>query len=212
MPKQRRSKAVWSWVKSKSAFDVMCATITVSIAIFGVLKFFWYEKDAYEPRANVSSNLEWRPSNISNQCEAVFTVEIQNVGVSSFDVSGIRVRAWTFNSAVLNGPIAYLSLDQMKTDKLLFDSVDSKFKLQFEKTDMPFVGHYPAGAKFFRSFQWLVARSKDAQDNNTYFQIDFNTKDKDSQWFTAAWSPTCGESLATPAAKVSPSPSPSRSP
>lgn len=209
MPKQGRSKAVWSWVKSKSAFDVMCATITVSIAIFGVLKFLWYEKDAYEPRANVSSSLEWRPSNISNQCEAVFTVEVQNVGVSSFDVSGIHVRAWAFDSAVLNGPIAYLSLDQMKTDKLLFDSADPKFNLQFERTNTPFTGHYPAGAKFFRSFQWLVARNA---GSNTYFQIDFNTKDKDSQWFTAAWSPTCGESSPTPSANVSPSPSPSRSP
>jgi hypothetical protein len=206
MPKQKRLNAIWRWVKSKSAFDFMCATITLSIAIFGVLKFFWYEIDAYESRANVSSSLEWRPSNIPNQCEAVFTVEIQNAGVSSFDVSDIHVRAWTFNSAVLNGPIAYLSLDQMKSDPL-FDSTDAKFKLQFEKTDMPFVGHYPAGTKFFRSFQWLVARSKDIKDNNAYFQIDFNTKDKQPQWFTAAWGPICGESLPTPSAIVSPSPS-----
>ena len=188
----------------------MCATITVSIAIFGVLKFFWYERDAYEPRANVSSSLEWRPSNIPNQCEAVFTVEIQNVGVSSFDVSDIYVRAWAFDSAVLNDArVAYLSLEQMKSDPL-FDSTNPKFKFQFEKTDMPFAGHYPAGTKFFRSFQWLVARTKDIKDNNVYFQIDFNTKDKQPQWFTAAWGPICGESL--PAGSAIVSPSPSRSP
>lgn len=214
MAEQGRLKRLWNWLRInpwKSVFDVSIGVIGTLIAIWGVAKFFYYERAAYEPRANVSSTLEWRPSSLADRCEAMFKVQLENSGVATFDISQTQVRVWGFDSEVLDGQeAAYLSLEKMQEGKLLFDSNKPSFSPTFEATETPFVQHYAVGATFNRSFQWLIARKV---SSNVYFRADFTLKDNKTRWFTAAWGPTCGDTqTAKPNSSPSPSPSPPPSP
>ncbi len=186
-----------NWVKPdslKSWFQIgfgALAAIGSSAAIFGVYKFYYYDKAAYEPRATLSSSLGWTAVSSSNECEGVFRVDFENIGISSFDVVDCHVRVWAFDEAVLNGDKAtYLSRERMTNKgQTLYDSIDPVTKKSFENDEVPFIGHYAPGGKFFRTFQWLVSRNA---GKNAYFQADLTLKgEAKPRWFTAVWGPMC---------------------
>ncbi|HEX3085400.1 MAG TPA: hypothetical protein VHP99_12790 [Pyrinomonadaceae bacterium] len=212
MTAKRKLRSIWANVKPVPpkltlTVAVLGAIVGAAGTTFTIFRFYYYDRAAYEPRAAVNSTLEWKSSNLTNQCEATFRVDIENVGAAPFDIDEIRVRAYSFDSSLLGDQKAvYLSLDQMEKGPRLFDSADPLFKPHFEKETTPFAGHYAVGGKFFRTFQWLIARDA---GRNVYFRIDLKVKDKNLNWFTAAWSPNCGESQ-TPSATPSPSPTSTR--
>ena len=207
MAKQGLLKKVWNWVKIDSLKTALQILFGAG-ALFAGFKFIVYDRAAYNPRSNVTSTLEWRPSSLPGRCEAVFKVELQNSGVGTFDISKTQVRVWAFDSKVVNDQkAAYLSLDEMQKGEVLFDSDDPAFQPTFEATETtPFVGHYALGEKFHRSFQWVI--KPDANNPNVYFRTDFTLNgDTKPRWFTAAWGTTCaGVQITQP----SPSPSPAK--
>jgi hypothetical protein len=211
--KRRQRSEFWGKVGLMQPFlTLVIAAISAlagaGVGILGFYKFYFYERATYEQRAQVNSTLEVRPSNVANRCEAVFTVEMENTGVSAFDVNETRVRVWAFDSKVLKDTdkATYIGLDQMESGPAtpVFDSGIDSLKSGFETTDIPFVKHYAVGDKFFRAFKWLIR--KDAGPN-VYFRADFNPKEK-VRWFTAAWSPICGDASQVSPENKTPSPAP----
>jgi hypothetical protein len=201
--KHRQRSEFWTKVGLMQPFlTLVIAAISAlagaGVGILGFYKFYFYEKAAYEQRAEVKSTLEVRPSNVANRCEAVFTVEMENNGISAFEVNETKVRVWAFDSKVLKDTdkATYIGLDQMQSGPAtpLFDSSIDSLKSGFETKEIPFVRHYAVGDKFFRTFKWLIRRDAGP---NLYFRTDFNPNEKVS-WFTAAWSPTCSEASPAP--------------
>jgi hypothetical protein len=178
------------------------SVLTVAGSAFGgaFVYFKWWvqERPTYEARASVNSTLDVRPSSYSNQCEAIFTVDLENQGVSPFDINQTQVRVWAFDSRVIdaNKKATYVGLDQMQSGTPLFDSEKPELKSGFETIDIPFVRHYAIGEKFFRTFKWFIRREP---NSNFYFRVDFkrDPKSEKSDWFTAAWAPSCTDASPT---------------
>src|SRR5258706_8147370 len=102
MVKKRRVRNFLNWVKPdslKSWIQIGFGAIAASIAIFGVFKFYYYDRAAYEPRASLSSTLGWNAVSLPDECEGVFTVNFENTGISSFDVVDCHLGVWAFDEA-----------------------------------------------------------------------------------------------------------------
>ena len=197
-------------------FVVSVISLVIGGSGFALIKFWFYESQAYQPHASINSTLEVRPSRLERQCEATFAVEFENKGLSAFEVGEIRVRVWAFDLKEIGfdkSKATYIGLAQMEGKTPLFDSGKPELQSGFEKSDIPFVRHYAVGDTFYRSFRWFIP--SDA-GSDFYVRADFNqnAKDEHIRWFTAAWSPSCAVASQAPntTPAMSPSPSPNTRP
>lgn len=188
----RESTKIWS----ETLKNVVQVIAIIVAGYWTYHTFIQKESPALEPRASPSSSLDWNSvGRATDECEAVFRVDIENNGTASFDISKVQVRGWMFDRIKQTDKAAtYLELTEVQgKEQPFFDKTYSySATAKDANVSFPFVGHYPPGGKFGHSFVWIVSR---VPIKWVFFRADFYTKRDESQpkWYTGQWGMVCAD-------------------
>jgi hypothetical protein len=138
--------------------------------------------------------VEWEQGQTSDACRAVFDVEFQNIGTTSFDIEKVRIRAWRFrkpprqenDSAIYYDFNANLVKENLITDRTYVTAA----KTSVADVVLPLIGHYPSGVKYHHSFEWEVRRDPGQM---IFLRADLYKKmdETETPWYFGGWSPIC---------------------
>jgi len=97
------------------------------------------EAPGLEARGSASSEIKWQSISGSSDKEVDFQLLLQNTGMTSFNVSKIRVRGWEFDMSSGADKIRFLDVNQIKTEPPFFNKT---YELD-QMSSIPFPSHCP---------------------------------------------------------------------
>jgi hypothetical protein len=145
----------WVW-KNTDQLTKWLQIVALGVAGFwAYTRFFASEAPSLERLANVRGDLHAQQSVIPGTCMLTYRVTIGNLGIVSFDVATVRIKAWSFDlrQVLLKTP-AYVDLKEIegKTEAV----VDKLFTSGFIE------GHYTPKTAHDETFSWVFAASTPA--------------------------------------------------
>jgi len=143
------------------------------------------EAPGLEARGSASSEIKWQSISGSDDKEVDLQLVLQNTGMTSFNVSKIRVRGWEFDMARREEKITFFDVDTIKTEPPFFDKT---YELD-PSSSIPFPSHYPPGGSNYNSFSWVL---KPDCTKRLYFVAEvYQGGKKTPNWSAASWGHEC---------------------
>jgi len=174
------------WSEALKNVVQICAILVAGYWTY--YKFIQIDVSSLETHAHITSELSWHRSPNPKDCNAEFTVHVENEGKSPFDVLSVHMRAWKFNSPSREGSAAiFVDSDEIEKGPTFFDKEFNSGRL---------VGSYAPGVKADYSFNWAV---QGAAHSTALFSADVKIKgqnkkgrEKETGWTTENWQEICG--------------------
>jgi len=207
-----RWQSIKNWLQThRDSIKSWSETLKNYTGIIGiVLAAMWtyqmfIKKDApsLESRINLTSSLNLRSMN-GELCDADFRVDLENTGISSFEIRRIRIRAWKFDRNQLGGTAAtYIDPNEIinKGEQILIVEHTAEEVASDPAKLAPFIKSYSPGDKFGHSFDVVVKKNVPAyvpveskSDLWLFFLAELYTKHNQPphKWYTGGWSQMCG--------------------
>jgi hypothetical protein len=191
----RSHVSIRDWLNEVKTLVEIVAIILAGVWAYN--RFIWMESSALEVRADSGSEISWS-DHTNDTCIASFEAHIENIGITSFDITKVAVRGWLFEAREQGDEIAtYLRMEDLQINgELFFNEEYTDTYLSYDNTKIPFLARYPPGARFFHTFQW---RMNHTPGKWVLFRLDFHTKDGtiEKQWYTGRWSQLCAPPNST---------------
>jgi hypothetical protein len=180
------------WVEiAKNIVEIIAI---LSAGIWAYYTFVLKDAPGLEKRVKTESELIWNDVRGTETCEAENKVAFENIGSVAFDISKVRVRGWIFSTITLEDKeiAKYLDVNAILAKETPF------FERTFENKEgafpmgwAPFLGHYPPGATWKHSFQFVM---KPVLNNWVLFLVEIYEKGNDEEPLDATyqWELICG--------------------
>lgn len=175
-------------VKNIAEILAICAA-----GLWAYYTFVVRDKPGLEHRIKIASEVNWDEVGGKDICGASYKVSLENIGTTAFNISKARLRAWQFPAIVLGEQEStkYVDVNDIQKRSPFLESIyNSPSNNVIEK---PFLGHYPPGAVWTNSFDFIIKR-----DPNTWvlFMLEVYEKGDDNADALAdatySWDVICG--------------------
>jgi hypothetical protein len=181
-------ESIKSWSETwKNCVEIIGIVIA---AIWTYQMFVKKEAPSLEARALATSNLNLENRN-AEWCAAYFSVELENTGVTSFEIRRVVTRVWKLERNQLEGTVAtFLDPNEIMTKgERIFKDEHTSAEIESDPSKLvPFIRRYRPGDKFNHSFYALV---KKEPHRLLFFLTEFYIEDGRRQWYTGNWSSMC---------------------
>lgn len=197
---QTNRDSIKGWSETLKNFAEILGIVLAAIWTYQL--FIKKEKPGLETRVGVTSNLNLKNMN-AEWCDVDFRVELENIGISSFKIRKIRIRAWKFDrNQIGDKGVAYIDANEiMKKGEQIFTVEHTAKEVASDPEKLvPFIRSYPPGHSFGHSFDVLVKKNKshdlpvESRSNMfLFFLSEFYTEDNQpgAKSYTSKWSPMC---------------------
>jgi len=166
------------------------ALAIIVAAIWTYNTFLKKEAPGLESIVNLNSKLDVYSTSNRNVNKFSFDVELKNNGVTSVDISKVKISVWKFKFNVndVTKP-TYVSIEDIEKNGIrLFEK---EYPGKEDENDptvfFPFVQHFSPGSSYHHVYEWLIPRGEDDESICFRIQVYKKQKDKRPTWQAYSW-------------------------
>ena len=174
------------WMKTVEVVKTVVEIIAIFVAAWwAYTRFIQEDTPSLVTRGDIQGTMNWY-QNSTNDCEAAYQIEFQNIGKVPIDVSRVRVSAWHLtegDDAAQANQVTLLEPLAMRSPTPIFEKDTDRIR-----------GTYAPGERTKNVFSFLVSRSL---EKRILFKVDVWRAEDNQQgnpyWYSYHWSWPCGE-------------------
>lgn len=174
------------WMKIVDVVKTILEIVAICVAAWwAYTRFIQEDSPSLVPRADIQGNLNWH-ANSSNDCEAYYEIDFQNIGKVPIEIGKVRVSAWALSdtdTAATANQVKLLEPLRMRSMPPLLEHETERIR-----------GVYAPSEKSKNGFSFLVPRSL---NKRVLFKVDLwrqeDVQRNDPNWYSYHWSWPCGE-------------------